>query len=139
MNPLALEVTLIERLRAALPDATVGSLANFVGSADVARHLPVVIVVPPAAELVDGGEGAFIEEQTWAVEIAVDSTPDRTGFNADYQEAGELMGKAIAALAGFAPGAPYQAVRYNGRPEPVELAGRVHFPLEFVVTFGGSA
>lgn len=140
MNPLALETVILTALRDAMPGTRIGSAANFVGSLNLSRLLPAVIVVPGETEpLDDGDSGEFNERQHWAVEIAMLCTPDHANFSADFQPAGELMGQVIAALAGLQAGGGYQTLRYAGRGEPAEPeTGRVHFPLYFVAEFAAN-
>lgn len=138
MNPLAVEMAIIQALKDAIPDTRIGSAANFAGSVDLASQAPAILVVPGPADPVahDRESGAFAETQTWSIEIVVLAVPDHRHFTADFQQAGALIGQAIETLAGFAPGEPYRALKYHGRGETTESRpGLVHFPLEFSTTY----
>lgn len=140
-NLFALETVLLDALRAALPaNVQVGSGANLVGRQNLAGLCPAVLVTP-AESMVGGadddpeeGDTVTVEDETWTVTALVEFVRDRRDLTANFQEAGELLGRAYSALQGLrAPG--YRTLVYTGRqpPAPTEQ-GVCECSIDFTVT-----
>lgn len=137
INLLDAEALLITRLKAQLTGIqTVASAASVAGAQpeDLTPLLPAFFTQPGAGEAVsDAGNGlAAQQEETWIVVGVFKLLPDQT-LAATYDTAGDWLGKAAQALAGWAPSASYRPMKYAGRDEPDYAPGYVEFPLRFTV------
>jgi len=135
MNLLDAEPLIIARLKAQITDVkTIASAATIAGALDIAGLLDGIFLQPGSASVVSSaGNGiAQTEEETWLVVAVAALVPDTDTLAGDYQAMGALLGKIVAALAGWAP-AGYRPMRYVGREDPLVEAGQAEFPLRFSV------
>lgn len=124
-NLFALEPVLLQALREVLPAGVrVGSGANLVGRTSLAGLCPAVLVTPMESAVSDGdddpapGEAVTTEDETWTVTALVAFTRDADGLTSNFQQAGELLGRAYDALHGLGvPG--YRTLVYTGRQQPM--------------------
>lgn len=135
MNLLDAEPLILARLAAQVSGVRVASAATIAGVVELAGLLPAVFVQPGGAEVVSvAGNGiAQAQEEIWLVVAVTPLLPDTTDLLGNYQAMGELLGKIVAALAGWQPSSAYRPLRYAGREDPVIEAGQAEFPLRFTV------
>lgn len=139
LNLLDAEALIIARLKlqlAGVAGLSVASAASIAGllPQDVTKLLPALFTVPGAAEVPShSSDGlAQAQDETWTVVAAVKLLPDAT-LAQTFAAAGDLLGQAAQALAGWAPSASYRPMKYLGREEPDFSAGYVEFALRFSV------
>lgn len=133
MNLLDAEPLIIARLAAKIPGVRVVSAATVAGVLDIAHLLPAVFVQPGGADaLSEASKGAAtVQNETWYAIAVVKNVPDTVNLTGTYQTAGELIGKIVQALAGWAPSSIYRAMRYDGREDPLVDAGQSEFSVRF--------
>jgi hypothetical protein len=135
INPLDAEPLILARLSAQITGVKIASAASIAGTLDITAILPAMFLQPGAAAIVSGtGDGrGTLEEQTWYLIVAVAAIPDPETLSANYQAAGDLIGKAIEALAGWSPSPNFRPMRYAGRDDTEMSLGWVEFPIRFTV------
>lgn len=144
LNLLDPERPLIDILRAALPpDVKVGSAANLVGRQNVAGLCPAVLVKPGPSSITEADsdpaeeDAASVDEQLWTVLVLVQFIRDTETLDADFSEAGLLMGQVYNALQGIRfrserPDDGFRTLTYAGQQEPAASENGV---MEFAVDF----
>jgi hypothetical protein len=137
MNLLEEEPLILARLRARIPDPAIAiaSVASIVGTVNITPLCPALFLQPGGAEIapLKPQAHAMGEDRQWTLIAALGHVPDPKGLASTYQEAGELLGLAHAALVGWCPGEGFGHVHYAGRDEPVVSAGYIEFPIRFTV------
>lgn len=132
MNALAIEVAIIERLRAQIQDIEVGSVATIAGAMNITKHLPLIVVTPGESDVGDTRQGrASVESQLWIVTLFHEAVPDKRLKEAIFQDAGEALGRIYTALRGFKPEAAATPLEYSGRGDSHIDVGWAAFPLAF--------
>lgn len=133
MNLLALEPLILARLAATVQNAEITSVASIAGAIDITRRLPLIFIQPAAADAADvRGDGrAALDVQRWVVFVITQAVPDKRYLEANYQDAGELLGQVFVSLAGWSAGPGYGPMKYAGRLEPHIELGSAAFPVAF--------
>jgi len=135
LNALEEEQLLLARLKDQVQNVSFASAASIAGTLDITALCPAAYLQPGESEVVSWSQDgiAQMEERTWLLVLTVKNVPDPKNLTADFQVAGDLMGKCVQALAGWKPASPFRPVRYAGREQPEVYAGHAEFPLRFTV------
>lgn len=123
LNLYALEDVLIKALRDKLPpEVKVGSALNLVGRQDLGAMCPGAFVLPGDQAPLDADtdpdpDAVTVQDEQWSVITLTSAIRDTTDADADFAEAGTLLGHVYQALQGArVPG--YRTLVYTGTQPP---------------------